>query len=63
MITIVDYKVGNLGSISNMLKKIGSPSIITSNKEEIRKGLDEGSGLPQTDKETFLKLRERRNHW
>ena len=37
MITIVDYKVGNLGSISNMLKKIGSPSIITSNKEEIRK--------------------------
>lgn len=32
-------------------------------KEEIRKGLDEGSGHPQTDKETFLKLRERRNHW
>jgi glutamine amidotransferase len=30
MITIVDYKVGNLGSIRNMLKKIGEKSIITS---------------------------------
>ncbi|WP_109302017.1 imidazole glycerol phosphate synthase subunit HisH [Aquimarina sp. AU474] len=30
MITIVDYKVGNLGSIQNMLKKIGASSEITS---------------------------------
>ncbi len=30
MITIVDYKVGNLGSIQNMLKKIGAKSQITS---------------------------------
>lgn len=30
MITIVDYGMGNLGSIANMLKKIGSKSIITS---------------------------------
>lgn len=30
MITIVDYKVGNLGSIQNMLKKIGAKSEITS---------------------------------
>lgn len=36
MVTIVDYKVGNLGSIQNMLKKIGSPSRISSNVEEIQ---------------------------
>jgi len=35
MITIVDYKVGNLGSIQNMLKKIGASSLITSKPEEI----------------------------
>lgn len=35
MITIVDYKVGNLGSIQNMLKKIGSESIITSDPKAI----------------------------
>lgn len=37
MVTIVDYKVGNLGSIQNMLKKIGTPALITSNPEEIAK--------------------------
>lgn len=36
MIIIVDYKVGNLGSIYNMLKKIGVKSEITSDKEKIR---------------------------
>lgn len=35
MITIIDYKVGNLGSISNMLKKIGVESKVTSNINEI----------------------------
>lgn len=30
MITIVDYGMGNLGSITNMLKKIGEGSLITS---------------------------------
>lgn len=35
MVTIVDYKVGNLGSIQNMLKKIGSKSIITSDPKAI----------------------------
>jgi len=30
MIVIVDYKMGNLGSISNIIKKIGHKSIITS---------------------------------
>ena len=29
MITIVDYDMGNIGSIRNMLKKIGVPSVIT----------------------------------
>jgi imidazole glycerol-phosphate synthase subunit HisH len=35
MIVIVDYKVGNLGSIYNMLKKIGVPSEISSDEEKI----------------------------
>jgi glutamine amidotransferase len=35
MIIIVDYKVGNLGSIYNMLKKIGVSSEITSDKDKI----------------------------
>jgi glutamine amidotransferase len=35
MITIIDYKTGNLGSIQNMLKKIRIESVITSNCDEI----------------------------
>lgn len=35
MITIVDYGMGNLGSIANMLKKIGVASRITSSASEI----------------------------
>ncbi|MFC7049262.1 imidazole glycerol phosphate synthase subunit HisH [Emcibacter nanhaiensis] len=35
MITIVDYDVGNLGSVKNMLKRIGADSIITSSRDEI----------------------------
>lgn len=35
MITIIDYKTGNLGSIQNILKRIGEQSVITSDKEEI----------------------------
>jgi imidazole glycerol-phosphate synthase subunit HisH len=35
MITIVDYKTGNLGSIQNILKRIGEKSVITSDKNEI----------------------------
>jgi imidazole glycerol-phosphate synthase subunit HisH len=37
MVTIIDYGVGNIGSIANMLKKVGSDSIITSDPEVIRK--------------------------
>ena len=37
MIVIVDYGLGNLGSIQNMIKKIGYDSIISRNKEEISK--------------------------
>lgn len=37
MITIVDYKIGNLNSIHNMLSKIGVDSVITSSAEEIRR--------------------------
>lgn len=36
-ITIIDYGMGNIGSIANMIKKIGYESIITSDIEEIKK--------------------------
>lgn len=36
MIVIIDYKMGNLGSILNMLKKIGAPGIISSDTDAIR---------------------------
>lgn len=35
MITIVDYNTGNLGSIQNILKRIGEDSVVTSDKDEI----------------------------
>ncbi|MGE9746027.1 imidazole glycerol phosphate synthase subunit HisH [Bdellovibrio bacteriovorus] len=37
MITIVDYGMGNLGSIRNMLKRVGAQSQITSDSVEIEK--------------------------
>lgn len=37
MIVIVDYGMGNLGSIANMIKKVGSKCKITSDIEEIKK--------------------------
>jgi len=37
MITIVDYDMGNIGSISNMIKKLGYKNIITSSPKEIDK--------------------------
>lgn len=36
MIVVIDYGMGNLGSISNMIKKIGHKCIITSDLEEIK---------------------------
>jgi glutamine amidotransferase len=35
MITIVDYGMGNLGSVKNMFKKIGQQTLITSEYKEI----------------------------
>lgn len=35
MITIIDYKTGNLGSIQNILRRIGEESVITSDKDEV----------------------------
>ena len=35
MLAIIDYGLGNLGSIANMLKVIGEKSVITNIKEEI----------------------------
>jgi glutamine amidotransferase len=37
MIVIVDYKMGNLGSITNIIKKVGYSSVITSDIETIAK--------------------------
>ena len=37
MIAIIDYGLGNLGSIANMLKVIGEKSVITSDVREIEK--------------------------
>jgi glutamine amidotransferase len=37
MITIIDYGMGNLGSIANMLKKVGAEAVITSDKSAIEK--------------------------
>lgn len=37
MIVIIDYKMGNVGSILNMLKKIGEEAVISSDLEEIKK--------------------------
>ena len=37
MIVILDYEMGNLGSILNMLRKIGAPTIISSNTQDIEK--------------------------
>jgi glutamine amidotransferase len=37
MITIIDYGMGNVGSIKNMLKKIGHNSIISSSLSDIEK--------------------------
>lgn len=35
MITIINYNLGNLGSVQNMLKKVGASCIITSDLNEI----------------------------
>lgn len=35
MIAIIDYGAGNIGSISNMLKRLGTKSMVTSRPEEI----------------------------
>lgn len=39
MITIIDYGMGNIGSIKNMLKRIGVPATITSDIDEIQKAI------------------------
>ena len=37
MITIIDYGVGNIGSIANMIKKVGGAFTITSSPKELEK--------------------------
>lgn len=36
MLTIIDYGMGNLGSIANMIKKVGGKCIISSNLDELK---------------------------
>lgn len=36
MIAIIDYDMGNIGSVANMLKKIGKKAIITRDPEQIK---------------------------
>lgn len=36
MIAIVDYGMGNVGSIANMIKKVGGKAIVSSDPEEIK---------------------------
>lgn len=36
MVAVLDYGVGNLGSIQNMMKKVGVESIVTNNLEKIK---------------------------
>ena len=35
MITIIDYNTCNVGSIQNMLRKLGYDSVVTNNQEKI----------------------------
>ena len=35
MITIINYGLGNLGSVQNMLKRVGVSSVITSDNDDI----------------------------
>ena len=37
MLYIIDYGMGNLGSVGNMLKKVGAQFVITSNPRELEK--------------------------
>jgi glutamine amidotransferase len=36
MVTIIDYKVGNIGSIQNMIKRIGTDAIVSSREVDIK---------------------------
>lgn len=37
MVTIVDYQAGNIGSIGNMFKKLGVPTVVTSDRAVVAK--------------------------
>ena len=59
MITIIDYKTGNLGSIQNILKKIGELSVVTSDKNviaEARKLILPGVGAFDTGMKNLVEL-------
>jgi glutamine amidotransferase len=59
MITIIDYKTGNLGSIQNILKRIGKESVVTSDKKviaEATKLILPGVGAFDTGMRNLLEL-------
>jgi imidazole glycerol-phosphate synthase subunit HisH len=58
MIVIIDYNMGNVGSIANMIKHIGGESIITKDPKEIEKAkkiILPGVGSFDTGMENLLK--------
>jgi imidazole glycerol-phosphate synthase subunit HisH len=59
MITIVDFKTGNLGSIQNILKRIGEDSLVTSERSTIadaKKLILPGVGAFDTGMSKLLEL-------
>lgn len=58
MIAVIDYEVGNLMSVTNALKYIGTPAIITRDKREIERA--DGVILPGVGAfaDAFLQLKE-----
>lgn len=48
MIAILDYSLGNLGSIANMLKVIGEKSKITSNRNGTKRERNQHPLTPQS---------------
>ena len=37
MITVVDYGAGNIGSVLNMIRKVGGQAVASSNADELRR--------------------------
>ena len=58
MLAIVDYGVGNLGSIRNMFKRIGVDALVTRDPEEIRAATKDERSIDDVTR-GLMKLRRR----